>query len=60
MEKDFKTIARARYERQIHGLEGHHCPPWEGLSVLMREHLIFLASQPDDDDPMGYQVIGTP
>ena len=43
MVAELETIARTRFERHIAGLEGHHCPSWEGLSALMREHLIGLA-----------------
>jgi hypothetical protein len=39
---DRATIARRRYEAVIRDKVGHHCPPWDALPDLMRDHLISL------------------
>jgi hypothetical protein len=44
---DREKIARKKYEDVVRTLDGHHCPTWEGLSEMMREHLISLVKVED-------------
>jgi len=37
---EIEKLAKEKYETIVEKLEGHHCPPWDGLSELMKEHLI--------------------
>jgi hypothetical protein len=39
-----EQAAREKYESVVRSSDGHHCPTWESLSELMREHLISLVA----------------
>ncbi len=40
--QEIDAVAKAAYENQTEPLEGHHCPAWEALPEMMREHLRYL------------------
>jgi hypothetical protein len=48
--QDRERIARQKYEAAIKSLDGHHCPAWEGLSEMMRQHLISLVKDDSERD----------
>lgn len=51
---EIEQLAKEQYENLTRHLQGHHCPTWEGLSELMRQHLMSnmrIALNMQDPDP---------